>query len=343
MNIYRLLKYYRKIKNHRIRALGLLGLHLAHRRYVNLFFDPVLACNLSCRMCYFSVPSYRKSVAGKRFSMSDVEAIAGALFPRMLRVQIGCGAEPTVYPHLEAVVELAHRYRVPYISLTTNGNLLSFDKMRQLVEAGLNEITISCHGFSKEMYENMMQCASFDKFLALTASLKQLQSEYAHFKVRLNFTVNEENMTDIPLMPTVLDGLRMDVIQIRPIQKLGETSYSNFSKTKILEHYDELLKPAIEHFKAMEDTTIIYPTKQNLMAVDGIDSTDTTNEAVDAIPQFYLGPDEGWREQFDPYHETFDSYCRRTGRVSFLLRCIFSRSVAKNTMATKKLNYEVDN
>ena len=51
MKIYQLLKLYRKIKNPRVKLCGILALHLSGRRYINVFIDPAMACNLRCRMC----------------------------------------------------------------------------------------------------------------------------------------------------------------------------------------------------------------------------------------------------------------------------------------------------
>lgn len=91
MNLYSLLKIYTKIKNHRFRAMGMLLLHLLRRKYTCMSFDPVLGCNLKCRMCYFSDEAKRREMHGV-FSDRDVAAIARSIFPYVLKLQIGCGA-----------------------------------------------------------------------------------------------------------------------------------------------------------------------------------------------------------------------------------------------------------
>lgn len=54
MNVYKALKIFGKIKSKRIKLLGLIAMHIAKRRYIGVFLDPVMACNLRCRMCYMS-------------------------------------------------------------------------------------------------------------------------------------------------------------------------------------------------------------------------------------------------------------------------------------------------
>jgi MoaA/NifB/PqqE/SkfB family radical SAM enzyme len=60
-NIYFLFKVNRLIKSFRIKSLGIYFLHLFGKRYYGIFLDPVYACNLRCRMCYFSDEEKRKN------------------------------------------------------------------------------------------------------------------------------------------------------------------------------------------------------------------------------------------------------------------------------------------
>ena len=67
MDVYSIIKWYHSIKSPRLKLLGILGLHLLHRRYLYIAMDPALACNLRCRMCYFSDPQTVKDMSGSHF------------------------------------------------------------------------------------------------------------------------------------------------------------------------------------------------------------------------------------------------------------------------------------
>lgn len=54
MNIYTLQKLNKIIKSQRLKNAALWVLHVLNRRYLSVYFDPVLACNLRCKSCYFS-------------------------------------------------------------------------------------------------------------------------------------------------------------------------------------------------------------------------------------------------------------------------------------------------
>lgn len=341
-NIYNLLKLYRRIESPRVKLLGLIALHLLRRRYSCLFFDPALACNLRCRMCYFSDENARRNIHG-RFTRQDIEAIAKALFPHMLKLQIGCGAEPTVSKELLHTVELAHKYGVPYISITTNGMLLTRELLDSLAEAGLNEITLSAHGFSRQVYENLMQGASFDRFLQLVGILREIRSTTngEKLKIRINFTVNEDNIHDLPKFVETFNGLHIDVLQIRPIQKIGESDYNNFSRSSLVSLYEECIQPVVDACNEL-GTQCIYPQKATLEDAEN-DGTapDTLNSIVDMIPYFYLSPYDGWKEKIDPYSEDFHTYCRRNHRLAYMLRNLISYKGEKRDDCTKAMNYSV--
>ena len=342
MNIYSLLRLYTKIQNRRIKAFGLIVLHIFHRRYTCMFLDPIEACNLRCRMCYFSDMERRKSMRGM-FSSADLEAWGRSVFPHLLKLQIGCGAEPTLYKSLPDIVKMGREYGVPYISITTNGNLLDFSKLDELAKSGLNELTLSLHGIKKSTYEYFMQGAKFEKFLDVVEALKAIKKLYPSFKIRVNYTVNEDNVEDLADFQQLFDGLQLDVVQLRPVQDLGDSDYKNFSMDKVLACYESHLLKVVDYCDK-HDTVCLYPSRENILSLmthTEEENTNHTNNAVDLIPHLYAAPWENWKEQFDPYKESFYGYCRRTHRLSHLWSCVFSVKSKKQEETTKSMNYQI--
>ena len=342
MNIYRLLNIYTHIKNHRVRALAILAMHLLHRRYTCLFLDPALGCNLRCQMCYFSNPEQRKDLHGK-FSEEELEAVAAKLFPYLRKLQIGCGAEPTIYRNLDKVVALGRKYGVPYIALTTNGNLLNREKLEQLVDSGLDEITLSVHGTRRHTYERLMEGASFDVFTRLIADLKAVKEAHPEFNIRINYTVNEDNVDDLTHFPDVFGTLPVSTLQLRPIQHIGDSKYCNFSMKHVLESYDTCIAALVDHYRQL-GTRVIYPTRENIKSLHegtGDDTTEKSNNISDMAPYMQLSPWARWKEDFNPHEENFYGYCRRKKRVRLLLRGIFLPNRKSQDYVTKSLNYEV--
>lgn len=339
MNIYSLIKLFGKIRSNRIRRIGVLAFHLTGRRYMGLFLDPVMACNLRCRMCYISAPGHTPEKGMLR--MDDYEQMAQAMFHRVLKLQIGCGAEPTLYPHLTELVGNAKRHGVPYVSLTTNGNLLTEDRLKALAAAGLDELTVSAHGLTAETYEHFMQRGRFSLFLRLLDAFRKVRERHPELKLRINYTVNEENLEDLARFPQVFSDTPVSILQVRPVQNLGESDYRNFSLTKVCQNYDRIFPP-LEDYCHTHGITFLFPAKENLMALqDDKEDASAADNLQDTL-YAYATPQQLWRDDFDYHNETFEQYCRRKHYVYGLLRTILTgRKRQQEYHRTKSLNYKV--
>lgn len=233
-----------------VKLAGLAAMFRLRRRTAGVFLDPVLACNLRCRMCYFSDQEKRASMKGI-MTDEELQICAKALFPYAIKLQIGCGAEPTLYPELEVIIKLGRSYNVPYISLTTNGQLTGNGKvsLETLVRAGLNELTLSLHGTTKGIYENLMPGASFDTFRKLTDEIARVKKLFPDFKMRVNYTVNSLNVHDpegSKFWDLWQDGGEPDIVQLRPVQKIGNSDWQHFDPKPLVELYDSTIGAIVE-------------------------------------------------------------------------------------------------
>jgi len=314
--VYRLLKWNRLIRSRRMKKFGIFILHLLGRRYLAVFLDPVLGCNLRCRMCYFSDSEYRKRAKGI-FQLDELTKIANAFFHRTLKFQIGCGAEPSLFSYNTMLIRLAKQHKVPYISMTTNANLLTDKDLWCFVEAGLDEITLSLHGVTRESYEYFMTGGSFDAFCKAMSVLTEIKQVYPRFKIRVNYTVNQDNMKELVLFFDVFGKYSVDILQIRPIQKIGNSEYNTFSWDKLYRSYDEVIKK-VRNESMRHGVVCIAPEKINLQ-------TASDDESIAEATYCYISPQYVWLEDFNLNQDTFDSFSKRTKRTKTLFRHIFKK------------------
>lgn len=265
-NPYQMLRRMSAVRSGRLRLFGAWLLSVTGRRYLGVFLDPVLGCNLRCRMCYFSDAERRKELHGQ-MDAEALEAVAQRLFPRALKLQIGCGAEPTLYKRLPQVVALGKRFGVPYISITTNGQLLTDGLLQELLAAGLDEITLSLHGLTQSTYEEMMPGASFARFRDVTTLLSAAKKTHPVLAVRLNYTMNSANTDELALLPDLLQRLPADVVQLRPVQQIGESDWLDFSLGHIEEVYGTLLQPLAETLRG-KGVMVLMPALHDLQQLD---------------------------------------------------------------------------
>lgn len=175
MNIYKLIRLNRFVKSHRLKFAAILAADMLNMRYLNIYLDPTLACNLRCKMCHHSCAKDEQTFAGQ-FSFEEIGRLAQLFFPNAVRLQIGCGAEPTMYREFVDVIKLGRDFGIPHIVMTTNGRLLTEKRIEELVRCGLDELCLSTHGVQKKTYEELMVNASFERFLNVL-TLKTMQNE----------------------------------------------------------------------------------------------------------------------------------------------------------------------
>ena len=287
-------------------------------------------------MCYFTDENYVKTLKGS-FSREDLDIWASQSLPQALKLQVGCGAEPTVYKHLDRVFELGKQYGVPHISMTTNANLLTREKLQKWVKNGLNEITVSLHGIYRNTYEEMMQKGDYQKFHNALQLIADVKKTTPHLLLRINYTFNEDNFPELKDFFKVYGKYGVDIIQIRPISKIGETAYNNFSLNKIIPLYDDFIK-VFKNQAAQHNTTLMAPAgKENLL------KRENDSSLIFNYTYFYVSPTHFWRKGFDWKHQSFRDYTRQINWGKQLLINVFkSRKQLQYLLRDKNLNYDVD-
>lgn len=340
MNFYKILSFATGKKlPPRIKVLGLLTLHLLRKRTVAVFLDTSTGCNLRCRMCYFSNPEHDSKA--RSIETDRLLHIARAFYHRALKLQIGCGTEPTLYRGLEDIIRQGKAAGIPFISITTNGQIFANDPawLERLIAAGLDELTLSAHGTRPETYEYLMPGAHFDRFVRLVETLAELKQRYPQFKVRLNFTFNSMNIED--LSPDSFWGLwkntRPDIIQLRPVQNIGGTAWTDYSMDKVKTAYEHTIARLTVDCR-QKGITVIAPEERQLDMVN--DEQDWSSAVIEDLTYCYVSPDAVYKSDFAPGIDTYESYHRRKHTSRALLKSVFFPRGRKRS-TSKKLNYTV--
>lgn len=342
MDIYKILKFNNAIKSHRVKFLGLWLLSVLNKRYLSIQLDPVLACNLRCKMCYFTDDDYVRQHMKGIFKEENLEPMAKAVFKNALKLQIGCGAEPTLFKHNVKLIEIAKRYKVPYISMVTNGNLLSRQDVADLGNAGLNEFIMSMHGVTRQTYEDLMDKGDYDKFHEVLQSITEQKKINPSLRLRINYTFNQDNFYELREFFDRFGQYDIDIIQLRPIDKIGETTYHEFSLKKIEEDYFELSS----FFKKMAEQrniTLLHPQSVYRNEAESL-KVKTRNDSSYLMPYTYcyVSPKYFWRDDFDWKAESFASWKKRNSWDSQIFKNIFLSKSALEETNRNMLNYSVD-
>lgn len=339
-NPYVLLKLNRLLKNHSLKCLGVVAADLLGMRHLSIRLDPALACNLRCQMCHFSSPEF----AGKKreiMPLADYERIASLLFPKSLQLVLGCSAEPTLHPQLPRMVEIAKRlHKVPFVGIATNAQLLTESLAEKLLEAGLDEFTVSMHGVEKETYERLQPPASYEKLHRALAVLTDLAAKSDRsFKVRINYTVNPSNQAQLVDFFQHFGQYKIDLLQVRKIFDLGNTVYQDRDLAPFLQSLSRTRAVLQENCHARK-TTLLCPPFES-------ETGKGTPASAILLPLVlrYASPEIVWKRDFPWRTESYEAYCKRTGwrrSVLAMARRKSSDLVRELENGERSLGYDVD-
>ncbi len=316
-SIYKLIKLNKLINNHRVKFAAVLFAHQFKLRHLFLRLDPIMACNLTCSMCYFSNKEYRKEIKGI-FKNDEIERIAALFFPKTLQLIIGCGTEPTLYKNFPELVKLAKDYKIPFVGFTSNGQLLTEEHIEKFIHYKLDELTLSVHGVTKETFEKFMEGASFETFHKVLQAIDSTKKKYKFLLpyLRLNYTVNPDNLIELENFFDVFGGYQIKTLQIRPIIDFGGT-YRNLLQSSELNKYNKIIEKLMSVCKERNITflaNISDPTYQE----------ENYNSLILQAVRRHITPQVVWRSDFNWRTESYEEFCRRTSWRNHLLKCIFS-------------------
>lgn len=336
---YQLLKMNRLLKSHRIKCLGVLAADKLKMRHLSMRCDPFVGCNLRCQMCYFSSAEFQARKA-EILPLQDFAQIAKLMFGKAIQVVFGCGAEPTIHPNLAQMVKMAKfHYKVPFVAIATNGQLLTMEMAKGLLQSGLDEITLSVHGVRKETYERLQPPAVFEKLHRAFDVLTQLAIENKRpFRVRVNFTVNPDNHDELAEFFDVFGKYKIDILQVRKIFDLGDAAYTRRDLSPMAVSLEKTVSKLAEECRRRK-MTFLRPSF-------GSAEEDSNPLATILLPLVHrhITPAKVWKEEFDWRHETYEQYLSRIGWHRELLRMAL-RSPKRVAMEIKEkdrsLGYEV--
>jgi MoaA/NifB/PqqE/SkfB family radical SAM enzyme len=284
-------------------------------------------------MCYFSDEAKRSTLKGK-FTDEELALFAKSLFPNALKLQIGCGAEPTLYSNLEKIILLGKQYKIPFISVTTNTILLTQEKINAYAAAGLNEFIISLHGVTRTTYEEFMVGANYDTFIKNISLIGDAKKQYPNLKLRVNYTFNQDNFDEIKDIFSLFRDVQIDVLQLRPINNIGNSAYKNFDLTPLENKYNILIEQ-IKNEAQLRKTILLC----NDILTAGNPKNESTNGFLTPYTYCYASPKTCWHDGFDFRKETYSQWSKRTHWKTEILKNVFRNK--KHFECSRALKYSV--
>jgi len=172
-------------------------------------------CNLRCVMC--DAWTSRQDARDELSTDDWLQVIAQAKPLGLANLKL-FGGEPTLRQDLAIIVERASTLGIR-CALVTNGTLLTEERARALVEAGLAELDLSLDASTPALHDSIRGAPGAWRrtMRGLQAMQQAAQSLNHRLFVRVNAVVMRENYSDMPSLARLLSGLAVDEIALNPV------------------------------------------------------------------------------------------------------------------------------
>ncbi len=153
-----------------------------------LFLDVEVtsSCNLRCPFC---ATTYRGDRIKRGFIKLDLvrKIVDEGADKGLYGVKFNIRGEPLLHPEIDECVRYAKKKGLIDVYFNTNAMLLDKEMAEKLIDAGLDRLSISFEGYTREVYERYRVGAAYDTVLENIARLQDRKKKkgVAHPRIRI--------------------------------------------------------------------------------------------------------------------------------------------------------------
>jgi MoaA/NifB/PqqE/SkfB family radical SAM enzyme len=218
----------------------------------------VWTCNLRCGMC--------QHWRWRREAPVELNRLKGAIDEL---AELGCrkihisGGEPTLHPHLAALINHINQHDIR-VTMTTNATLMTRDRAQLLSEAGLRGVNVSIDSPDPRLHDRIRGVKGSWK--RAVKGLKALRKEMKKGNVRINTVVGRLNYESMVDLPDLAADLGVDYLNLIPLDE-HTGDLQRLSKRQI-QDYNQRIAPMVAEkamgFGLMQDPRQAYPFGQTI-------------------------------------------------------------------------------
>jgi len=172
--------------------------------------EPTNYCNLKCKMCVQSTDPFLKRGF---LSYEDFKIILNKL-PFIIGLMLQGFGEPLLNKDLVKMIKYSSK-KGYIVETTTNGTLITNSVAEKIVNSGLDSITFSLDGATKESYEFYRTGSNFESVIRNIKNLSELRKRRnSNLKIHINSIVTKRNYHELPDLVNLCGEMNIDEIFI---------------------------------------------------------------------------------------------------------------------------------
>jgi MoaA/NifB/PqqE/SkfB family radical SAM enzyme len=220
-------------------------LHRPITHLAKVYIEPTSRCNLSCRTCIRNAWEEPQGDMTSRTFDQLVENLKA--LPSRPDIFFGGFGEPLLLSNIAEMVERVKAV-AGKVELITNGMLLTEERSRELIEAGLDTLWVSVDGATAEHYADVRLGAAlptvFDNIIRFS-SLRE--SRYSTPEIGISFVAMRKNIADLPVLIQMSDRLGASRYLVTNVLPYTKEMCQEMLYTHSLDGVDTMPSPQSPH------------------------------------------------------------------------------------------------
>lgn len=267
---------------------GLRTLHSPLLRSVKIKLTSL--CNLRCQMCH-----YWKNESEQALTTEQWLRVIDQLGEMGCRKIHFSGGEVFLRRDFLDLVERARERKIK-VNMTTNGTLLTPDRVRRLVKARPNSLSFSLDGPRARLHDHIRGLpGSFERTCRTIRRIRKRGEQYGRVpRLRINFVMQRMNFRTLPAMVELAGRLGVNEIHPMPVDEKGDRK-NRLSRGQILRYNAEiapLVLEARERWGFSTHPSLVYPLgrlpEELKLARDGLYSLGFYQRRPCLVPWLHL-------------------------------------------------------
>lgn len=195
-------------------------------------------CNLRCTMCALNVMERKKGM----LTFPKFKDIFDTIKP--VYVNLTGYSEMILNGDIFEMIKYAKKRGV-FVKIDSNATLTTDEKARKIVESGLDLISVSVDGATKETYEKIRVPAKFETVIANLKNLVRVRNEmHGKLQIHMAFVSQVDNIHELPLIIKLADEIGVDQLNSTFVTEYDIKDYTthnlnNVQLATLKQHYKE--------------------------------------------------------------------------------------------------------
>lgn len=166
----------------------------AYPQYFHI--ETVNSCNARCIMCGIDFDIKKKMIMSEELYTKILKDLKANL-KYVKKVMPYLDGEPFLDPHIAKRVKALKEINVPIVNIATNASLMNAKHVKDILEAGLDEIYISIDSLKPKVFEEIRKRLNFNDVMENTHLLiKERNKINSNLKIRMQIILQDLNFEE---------------------------------------------------------------------------------------------------------------------------------------------------